>query len=67
MQANILKMMGCTFIGKKGSPVDASTVTLDMFMTNDVSEIGVGGFGKVCTAMFVKDHSWYAIKNISKV
>ncbi len=62
-----MKMMGCSFNGKKGTALEASTVSLDMFMTNEVSEIGVGGFGKVCTAMFVKDHAWYAIKDINKV
>lgn len=36
-----------------------------MFVVNGV--IGEGGFGRVLTALFVKNNNWYAIKEIKKV
>lgn len=56
--------MGCA----SSISIDATEkikVSKDLFVLNGL--IGEGGFGKVFTALFVKNQQWYALKEINKV
>ena len=64
---NLLKMLSDTFHSHKPEAGTSPAMSLDMFMINEKNNMGVGGFGTVCSAMFVKNRVWYAIKEVNKV
>jgi serine/threonine protein kinase len=58
--------MGCSCsITLKEETKPVTPINIQMFIINGL--IGEGGFGKVMTALFVKNNNWYAVKEIKKV